>query len=184
MPGDGKRVIISQTDFPNVPLREALRIAEAIWENFAGKGAAPHNVALALDLSPTSGGWRNLCGASIAYGLSEGGYAANEIILTSLGRRVVAPTSEGDDHQARQEAVLKPRLMGEFFRRYNRAKFPKDQIAENVLVEMGLPKERATSCASAKAKRIRSRIHHRDQNGSIRFSRRVVSTGARLYSIR
>jgi len=57
----------------------------------------------------------------------------------------VAPTSEGDDHQARQEAVLKPRLMGEFFRRYNRAKFPKDQIAENVLVEMGLPKERAKS---------------------------------------
>lgn len=138
-----KRAKVSQTEFPNVTLRDAERIAQALWDNFAGKGAAPHSVAVALDLSPTSGGWRNLCGASIAYGLTEGGYAANEITLTPLGRRIVAPTSEGDDSIARQEAVLKPRLMGEFFRRYDRAKFPKDQIAENVLVDMGLPKDRA-----------------------------------------
>ena len=144
----GKRVIISQTDFPNVSVREAQRIAQAIWDNYAGKGAAPHNVAMPLDLSPTSGGRRNLCGASIAYGLTEGGYAANEILLTPLGRRIVAPTSEGDDLVARQEAVLKPRLMGEFFRRYDRAKFPKEQIAENVLVELGLPKVRSAALVS------------------------------------
>lgn len=139
-----KRVRVSQSDFPNISLDEASKIADAIWDNFAGKGAAPHTVAMALDLSPTSGGWRNLCGASIAYGLSEGGYNANEIVLTDLGRRAVAPTSEGDDLRAKQEAVLKPAIMGQFFRRYDRAKFPKDKIAENVLVEMGLPKERAS----------------------------------------
>ena len=72
-----KRPKISQADFPNVSLKEASRIAQAIWDNFAGKGAPPHMVAMALDLSPTSGGWRNLCGASIAYGLSDGGYNAN-----------------------------------------------------------------------------------------------------------
>ncbi len=139
-----KRTRISQSDFPNVSLKEASRIAQAIWDNFAGKGAAPHSVAMALDLSPTSGGWRNLCGASIAYGLTEGGYAANEILLTDLGRKMVGPTAEGDDLRAKQEAVLKPIMMGDFFKRYNRAKFPKANIAENVLVEMGLPKERAT----------------------------------------
>jgi len=143
VPEAAKRSKISQTDFPNTPLRDAQRIAQAIWDNFAGKGAAPHKIATALDLSPTSGGWRNLCGASIAYGLTEGGYAANEITLTALGRRVVGPTAEGDDFVARQEAVLKPKIMGDFFRRYDRAKLPKDNIAENVLVEMGLPKERA-----------------------------------------
>lgn len=140
-----KRARISQSDFPNVSLKEASRIAEAIWDNFAGKGAPPHTVAMALDLSPTSGGWRNLCGASIAYGLTDGGYNANEITLTDLGRRMVAPTVEGDDARARQEAVLKPTMMGEFFKRYNRAKFPKDNIAENVIVDMGLPKERAAA---------------------------------------
>ena len=55
-----KRTRISQSDFPNMSLKEASRIAQAIWDNFAGKGAAPHSVAMALDLSPTSGGWSNL----------------------------------------------------------------------------------------------------------------------------
>lgn len=140
-----KRVKISQTEFPNTPLEDVLKIPRAIWDNFAGKGSAPHNIAMALDMSPTSGTWRNLCGAAIAYGLTEGGYAAAEIALTDLGRRVVAPTQEGDDRAALQEAALKPRLLGDFFRRYNRAKFPRDDIAGNVLVSMGLPKERVAA---------------------------------------
>lgn len=76
-----KRSKISQSDIPNISLEQAMKIPLALWENFAGKGSAPHNVAMALDLSPTSGGWRNLCGASIAYGLSEGGYNAASITL-------------------------------------------------------------------------------------------------------
>jgi predicted nucleotide-binding protein len=98
---------------------------------------------MAIDMSPTSGTWRNLCGSSIAYGLTEGGYGASEITLTELGRRIVAPTEEGADITAQVEAGLKPRILGEFFQKYNRAKFPTDQIARNVLVSMGLPKERA-----------------------------------------
>jgi predicted nucleotide-binding protein len=144
-PNPEKRSRVSQSDFPNISLEETLRIARGIWDNFAGKGAAPHNVAMALDLSPTSGGWRNLCGASIAYGLTEGGYAANEITLTELGRRAVAPTSEGDDQKALQIAALTPRILGEFFKQYDRAKFPRDDIAANVLVEKGLPKDRVAS---------------------------------------
>lgn len=138
-----KRTKVSQTEFPRESLAKALSIAEAIWENFAGKGAAPHDIAMALDLSPTSGSWRNLCGTSIAYGLTSGGYAANTIELTDLGRRIVAPTSEGDDVNARVEAILQPRVMGEFFHRYDKAKFPKENIAENVLISLGVPKDRA-----------------------------------------
>ncbi len=140
-----RRAKISQTDIPNVSLEQSLRIAHAIWDNFAGKGAAPHNVARALDLSPTSGGWRNLCGASIAYGLTEGGYNAVTISLTELGKKVVAPVQEGSEAEGLQAAALMPRISGEFFRRYNRAKFPRDEIAANVLIEMGLPKERVSS---------------------------------------
>lgn len=141
--GDSKRSRISQSDFPNFSLEEALRIPKGLWDHYAGKATAPHNVAMALNLSPTSGGWRNLCGASIAYGLTEGGYNAGEITLTDLGRRIVAPTVEGDEYQALQEAALKPRVLGEFFRQYDRAKFPRDDIAANVLVSKGLPKDRA-----------------------------------------
>jgi predicted nucleotide-binding protein len=137
-----KRAKVSQTDIPRFPLEKALVIAQAIWDHFAGKGAAPHEIALALDLAPTSGGWRNLCGASIAYGLTEGGYAASEITLTDLGRRIVAPEEDGDDLQAMVEAVQKPRVLGEFLRKYDKAKLPSDTIATNVLVSLGLPKDR------------------------------------------
>lgn len=139
-----KRTKVSQAEIPRESLAKALTIAEAIWENFAGKGAAPHDIALSLDLSPTSSSWRNLCGTSIAYGLTEGGYNAARIELTDLGRRIVAPTEEGDEATARVEAILKPRVLGDFFHKYDKAKFPKDQIAENVLVSLGVPKDRAT----------------------------------------
>ena len=138
-----KRAKLSQTEFPNNSLEGSLRIAQMIWDHFAGKSAPPHDVAMALDLSPTSGGWRNLCGSSIAYGLTEGGYAAPNISLTDLGRRIVAPTEDGDDIAAMAEAILGPRIMQEFFAKYDKAKFPREDIGKNVLISLGLPKERA-----------------------------------------
>ena len=138
-----KRAKVPQTEFPINTLESSIRVPQALWDQFAGKSAAPHDVAMALDLSPTSGGWRNLCGSSIAYGLTEGGYAATEIALTALGRRIVAPEEEGDDDAAKREAVLGPRMMSEFFRNYDKGKFPKKEIAINVLVNKGLPKNRA-----------------------------------------
>src|SRR5215471_12064064 len=136
-----KRSKVSQTEFPNTPLESALRIARVIWEQFAGRGAAPHDIAMAMDLSPTSGGWRNLCGSSIAYGLTEGGYNAPQITLTALGRRLVAPLEEGDDVSARVDALVQPRIQKEFLEKYNRSKFLREDIGQNILVSMGLPKD-------------------------------------------
>jgi len=140
---------VSQTELPSVSLDQALRIAKGLWDDFAGKSAAPHDVALALNMTPTSGPWRTLCGASIAYGLTDGGYNADEIKLLPLGRRIVAPEEEDDDGRARVEALLKPRIMREFFQKYDRAKFPQDAIAQNVLVSLGLPKDRAAAALDA-----------------------------------
>ena len=53
-----KRVVVSQSEFPNLPLEQVLRLPKAIWDNFAGKGAAPLRVAMALGVTPTSGPWR------------------------------------------------------------------------------------------------------------------------------
>lgn len=137
-----KRAKVAQVEFPNTTLENALRLPRAIWENYAGKPTSPMNVAVALDVKPTSGGWRNLCGSGIAYGLTEGGYNAGEIAVTPLGMRIVRPTSEGEDMTAIREALLKPRVLREFFTKYDNAKFPKDPIAKNVLNDFGLPKER------------------------------------------
>ncbi len=140
---NNKRAYMSQGEFPRYTLAKALSIAESLWENYAGKGVAPHDVAMALNYTPASGSWRNLCGASIAYGLTYGGYNAPEITLTDLGRRIVAPTKEGDDISAKVDSILQPRIMREFLEKYDKAKFPKEGIAENVLIGLGVPKERA-----------------------------------------
>lgn len=138
-----KRTIFSQSDFPRTHLQEAQKIAVGIWENYAGRGASPPDVALAIGVSPTSSGWRVLCGSSIAYGLTTGGHNADQVTLTPLGRKLVAPEAEGDDVAARLDAILKPRLTAAFFEKYRRAKFPNDTIAKNVLIGLGLPAERA-----------------------------------------
>lgn len=140
----GKRAYVDQSQFPRLSLEKSLRLALAINNDFAGRGGTPFAVAEALDLKPTGSQWRSLCSASLGYGLTEGGAWAKEVMLTALGRRCVAPTIEGDDAVAKIEAILYPEIMGNFFKRYNGAKFPQDKIAENVLIEMGIPKERAS----------------------------------------
>ncbi len=140
-----KRVYFKQADFPQTTLQQAQKIASALVDNFAGKQGSPPDIALAIGISPTSRGWRDLAGSSIAYGLTDGGVNANAIKLASLGRKLVSPEAEGDDLAARREAIMKPLISKEFFDRYRRAKFPNDTIGMNVLKSLGIPADRALS---------------------------------------
>lgn len=140
-----KRSYFKQADFPQTTLQQAQKLASTIVDNFAGDGGSPPDIALALGISPTSSAWPALAGASIAYGLTDGGVNANTLKLTSLGRRLVAPEQEGEDLIARREAILKPRILKDFFERYRRAKLPSDTIAANVLKSLNLPGDRAQS---------------------------------------
>lgn len=140
-----KRNYIPQSDVPSYPLEEALRIPRTIFDNYAGSPSTPLQVASALKITPTSGTFKGLCGAAIAYGLTLGGYNAKEIVLEPLSRRILGPLEEGDDLAAKREASLKPRIFGEFIRKYNNSPLPRREIALNVLNEMGVPRERAES---------------------------------------
>lgn len=133
---------VSQTDVPAYSLDQALRIPKAIAENYASGPTAPLKVAKALNSQPSSGPFRMLCGAAIAYGLTDGGYNAPEIKLTPLGKRITRPLKEGDDFAAKREAFLKPRVIGEFLNKYQGSPLPKQEIAENVLEDMGVPADR------------------------------------------
>lgn len=137
-----KRSYVPQSKIPKMTLTEALKLPQGLNDNFAGKPTAPHQLAMAVDISPTSSNWQDICGASIAYGLTLGGYNAQTISLTELGSRIVAPTIENDDVSAKVEAALKPEIAKSFFEHYNKAKFPQDKIARNVLAQMGVPNER------------------------------------------
>ena len=140
-----KRAYYKQSDFPLTSLQQAQKIASAIVDNFAGDGGSPPDVALALGISPTSSAWPALTGAAIAYGLVDGGINAHTMKLTSLGKRLVAPEAEGEDLAARREAILRPKVLRDFFEKYRRAKFPNDVIAGNVLKSMSLPADRVES---------------------------------------
>jgi hypothetical protein len=137
------RTYVSQGDVPGTSLERAIKIPAAIRDNYGYKPASPLQVAKALDVQPSSGGFRMLTGAAIAYGLTTGGYNADEIAITPLGLRIVRPLDEGDDMAAKREALLRPRVIREFLQKYDRAPVPKEGIAQNVLMELGVPSERA-----------------------------------------
>jgi len=131
------RVVIDQATMPRIPLEESISIAKCLVEEFAGAPTAPHDIAMALDTTPTSSRWQRLTGASIAYGLTSGGYNAKMIALTDLGRRIANADRDGI-----AEAVMRPKVLAEFFKRYDRQKFPSDSILPRVLQGLGVPTER------------------------------------------
>ncbi len=79
------RPYLKQSDLPKLTLSEALRVPQSLYDDFAGRSAAPHQLAMAVDISPTSSAWEDLCGAAMAYGLTDGGSKASGIALTDLG---------------------------------------------------------------------------------------------------
>lgn len=156
-PAQGKkRAYISQSEIPNCSLEDALRVPRAIIDNYGGKGATPLQVASALNMTPTSGTFRGLCGAAIAYGLTAGGYNSQEISLEPISIRIFGPLHEGEDVAAKSEAALKPRILREFIQKYENSPLPRNDIAVNVLVDMGVPRERAESVYDLILKTARS----------------------------
>lgn len=140
-----KRQYLSQTDVPSLTLEQALRIPRAISENYASEPVTPLQLASALNMTPTSGPFRTLCGTSIAYELTQGGYSANEITITDLAKRIIKPLEEGDDIIAKRESTLKPRILNEFLNKYNGSSLPRHDIALNVLEGMGVPSNKTES---------------------------------------
>lgn len=134
---------VSQADVPRHSLAESIRVARVIEDHYGGKPSSPLDVATSLESTPSSSWFRTITGAAVAFGLTDGAYNAQDVRLTDLGRRVVAPTEEGDDTAAIREALLKPRVVREFLTRYDRKKLPPVQIAQNVLVSLGVAKDAA-----------------------------------------
>src|SRR5262245_44574152 len=128
-----KRTYLKQSDVPSASSEEALRTPQAILDHYAGKPTAPLYVAKALNVDPKGSQLKVLSGAAIAFGLIEGGAQASSIAVTDLAQRILRPKEEGEDLAGKREAVLKPRVFGEFLRNYDGHPFPRQDIALNVL---------------------------------------------------
>jgi len=143
-----KQSRISQSDVPAYSIDDALRIPRAIHENYGGDPTKPLDVAAAMDVKPASSSFRVLTGSAIAYGLTIGGYNTKEILVSDLGTMIIRPLEDGADVAAKRQAFLKPKIIGEFLVKYDGSQLPKENIARNVLVNMGVPDERTEAVLS------------------------------------
>jgi len=116
-------------------------VPRALRNEYGGQPTSPMDLAIALNVAPGGSRLRALTGAALAYGFTEGGAQAERVSLTDLGRRAVAPLAEGDDLVAKREGFMRPRVVGDFLRRYDESPFPSAPIAKNVLEAMGVPRD-------------------------------------------
>lgn len=152
-----KRRYVKQEDLPRHTLEDAMRVPQAIADHFGKRATKPLSIAKSLDLTPGSVRFRTLAGAAVAYSLTDGGPRVALIGLTDLGRRAVAPKTEGDDLTAKREAFLQPRVVREFIEHYNNNKLPRRDIAVNVLEDnMGVPGDACESAFDAIVEGARS----------------------------
>lgn len=139
-----KIVRVSQEKVPAHSIEDALRVPRAIADDLGKRPSSPLRVAAAMGLTPTSSLFKMLTGASIAYGLTNGGYNAAQIELSDIALRIIKPRKDGDDIQAKRDAFLKPKVIHDFMAHYAGSPLPRPEIAKNVLEEdFEVPPERS-----------------------------------------
>jgi|WetSurMetagenome_2_1015567.scaffolds.fasta_scaffold58779_2 hypothetical protein len=137
----------SSTVFPKNTLKDALRIAQSIQDNNAGRPYNRLDVAQAVGYSPESSGFRTLIISSGRYGLTEGGYAADKLSLTEIGRSIVAPRDDEERKEGLLKALKNIEFFRKFFERYDQSKMPRDDLLKNALTrDFGIPPEDVDSC--------------------------------------
>ncbi len=121
------------TLYPKFTLVEALRLAESIGDNNAGQPYNRVDLAASLDTSPDSSSFRTLITASSKYGLTEGGYQAERISLTDLGRSIVSPASDDERSQGLLRALYNVEFYKSFFSKYQNHRLPRKDLLLNTL---------------------------------------------------
>ncbi len=137
------RVRVAAESLPRRPLEQALRIATVLHETYAGKSATWEAVAQALDIGAQSANTKYVMWAAEGYGLitREG----NTLTLSETGRKIVAPTYEGEDAEAKVKALLTPAILSKFYSDYNGYPLPSQIHLPNVLEsKYQIPRERVS----------------------------------------
>jgi hypothetical protein len=132
---------VSADDLPRKSIEEAIRVAETLHGEFAGS-AGWDQLADALKIGRQTNGTKYLFWSAGAYNLvnrTEG----NSFSLAETGRKIVAPTYDGEDKEAKIKAVMTPNLLSQFFTEYDGHTLPANEHFPNVLErKFGVPRER------------------------------------------
>lgn len=122
---------ISSDDLPKKTLEDALKVATSIKENY-GKQATWEDVAKAMGFSPTNPNNKYYLWSASAYGIVTKGDDSTYAI-SETGRKILAPTYEGEDREGIVKAIATPSVLARFYSDYNSALLPTGDIFTNVL---------------------------------------------------
>jgi hypothetical protein len=134
------------SDFPLFTLEDAIKVAQAINDEFAGHSTPANKLARALSTDPDSAYLRYLLRAAIQYGIVTVTGANSIVRLTDLGLDIVSPTTP----EQRQKALLNAFTSVELFRKvgdiYGGKPIPEFEFFKNALIrDFGLTRDSVSS---------------------------------------
>jgi len=133
--------------FPKNTLKDALRIAQSIHDNNADEPYDRLDLAKSLGFSPGGSIFRTLISSSRRFGLTKGGYVADKISITQLGKSIVSPKSEQEKAESLKQSLLRVNLYKNFFSRFDGHKLPKPEYLQNTLNrDFGIPVSDCGEC--------------------------------------
>lgn len=127
-----KLTVVSAEALPRRTLDEALRVAQIIRDTYAGKATSWAEIAQAMGVSANSPSNRYPLWSAVAYGIvlkADG----NTYSLAETGRKILAPTYEGEREEGIKKALFTPSVLSRFYTDYNGSPIPTPDLLPNVL---------------------------------------------------
>ncbi|MBD3630040.1 hypothetical protein [Cyclobacterium sp.] len=123
---------ISSIAMPQRTIEDAIQIAELIYKNFAGQETPLGTIAKIVGIGEKSTNMTYLIKAGESYGIIDK-TAKDKFTLSELGRKIVAPTYEGEREEAIRKAILTPTLMSKIYSDYDKHPIPESAYFINSL---------------------------------------------------
>jgi hypothetical protein len=130
---------IPSADLPRKALQEALKVAQVIKDEYAGKFATWEDIAKGMEFSPANPNNKYFLWSATAYGIVEKDQT-DQYRITEIGRKILSPTYEGERREGIIKAIAKPAILGRFYSDYGASLLPSGEIFRNVLEQKyGIP---------------------------------------------
>jgi hypothetical protein len=165
--------------YPKNSLVDALKVAQAIKDDNAGKPFSRLTLAKSLNYSPSSSGFRMLITSSAKFGLTNGSYAAEKIELTPLGTSIVMPRDNEEHSSSLLKALFGIPFYEKFFKSFNTNRLPaKDLLINTLHREYQIPIEDCENCYELIVKNARElKILDEAKNGGLYVKLDNLSAG-------
>ena len=125
---------VSKAKFPRHSVAKAIRIAQAILDQNAGKACSRADAAKFLGLSTAAGPFGVEISSAIKYGFLDQPESGH-LQPTLLAKKILRPQSQSDTIDGFRQAVMNAPDISEVYQHYRGENLPDDQFLRNTVVE-------------------------------------------------